>query len=76
MIQGKRFGLSAAQKGDMMWRRWKAGQSLLIAFLIEEKRRTSPTSRTALKLTILGDRIPTSREEDTELLHVRFHLAD
>jgi hypothetical protein len=27
MIQGKRFGLSAAQKGDM-WRRWKAGQSL------------------------------------------------
>ena len=27
MIQGRRFGLSAAQKGDM-WRRWKAGQSL------------------------------------------------
>src|SRR5260370_12476542 len=27
MIQGNRFGLSAAQKGDM-WRRWKAGQSL------------------------------------------------
>lgn len=27
MIQGKRFGLSEAQKGDM-WRRWKAGQSL------------------------------------------------
>ena len=27
MIQGKRFGLSAAQKSDM-WRRWKAGQSL------------------------------------------------
>ncbi len=26
MIQGRRFGLSAAQKGDM-WRRWKAGQS-------------------------------------------------
>lgn len=27
MIQGKRFGLSEAQKADM-WRRWKAGQSL------------------------------------------------
>jgi hypothetical protein len=27
MIQGKRFGLSAAQKSDM-WCRWKAGQSL------------------------------------------------
>jgi len=27
VIQGKRFGLSAAQKSDM-WRRWKAGQSL------------------------------------------------
>jgi len=27
MIQGKRFGLSAAQKGDM-WRRWKAGRTL------------------------------------------------
>jgi hypothetical protein len=27
MIQGKRFGLSAAQKSDV-WRRWKAGQSL------------------------------------------------
>ncbi len=27
MIQGKRFGLSAAQKSDM-WRRWKAGQTL------------------------------------------------
>jgi hypothetical protein len=27
MIQGKRFGLSEAQKGDM-WRRWKVGQSL------------------------------------------------
>jgi len=28
MIQGKPFGLSAAQKSDI-WRRWKAGQSLL-----------------------------------------------
>ena len=27
MIQGKRFGLSEAQKSDV-WRRWKAGQSL------------------------------------------------
>jgi len=27
MTEGKRFGLSAAQKSDM-WRRWKAGQSL------------------------------------------------
>src|SRR5258708_4841046 len=27
MTQGKRFGLSAAQKSDL-WRRWKAGQSL------------------------------------------------
>src|SRR5260370_607988 len=27
MTQGKRFGLSAAQKSDM-WCRWKAGQSL------------------------------------------------
>jgi len=27
MTQGKRFGLSAAQKRDV-WRRWKAGQSL------------------------------------------------
>ncbi len=27
MNQGKRFGLSAAQKSDL-WRRWKAGQSL------------------------------------------------
>ena len=28
MIQGKPFGLSAAQKSGI-WRRWKAGQSLL-----------------------------------------------
>jgi hypothetical protein len=27
MTQGKRFGLSAVQKGDV-WCRWKAGQSL------------------------------------------------
>jgi hypothetical protein len=27
MRQGKRFGLSAAQKSDV-WRRWKAGQTL------------------------------------------------
>ena len=27
MTQGKRFGLSAAQKRDV-WRRWKAGESL------------------------------------------------
>ena len=27
MTQGKRFGLSAAQKSDL-WCRWKAGQSL------------------------------------------------
>ena len=27
MTEGKRFGLSAAQKSDM-WGRWKAGQSL------------------------------------------------
>jgi IS30 family transposase len=27
MIQGKRFGLSAAQKSEV-WRRWKAGQTL------------------------------------------------
>jgi hypothetical protein len=27
MTQGKRFGLSVAQKSDL-WRRWKAGHSL------------------------------------------------
>jgi hypothetical protein len=30
MTEGKRFGLSALQKSDV-WRRWKAGQSIMDA---------------------------------------------